>query len=74
VWSADSTKVACAFEHQIRIYDAAGTAPTQAAIPLRNHLLLSSQGYDREQQEKLNAENVQTDVNANQTTTLPDEK
>jgi len=64
VWSADSTKVACAFEHQIRLYDANGTAPTQAAIPLRNNLLISSQVYDRDQQEKLNAENIQTEANA----------
>lgn len=64
VWSPDSTKVACGFEHQVRIYDAAGVSPTQAAIPLRNHLLLSSQTYDREQATKLNAENVPTDANA----------
>lgn len=80
VWSPDSAKIACAFEHQVRIYDAAGTAPTQAAIPLRNNLLLSSQVYDREQASKLNAENIPTDANAptsantNQATTLPDEK
>jgi len=81
VWSPDSTKIACAFEHQARIYDASGTAPTQAAIPLRNNLLLSSQVYDRDQAAKLNAENVEPDANgaavnsnANQPTTLPDEK
>ncbi|MEJ7622436.1 MAG: hypothetical protein WKF34_00435 [Pyrinomonadaceae bacterium] len=50
VWSPDSTKVAAAFENQVRIYDATGTNPTQAAIPLRNQLLISSQIYDREQQ------------------------
>ena len=32
VWSPDSSKVAAAFETQIRIYDANGTNPTQAAI------------------------------------------
>lgn len=46
VWSADSSKVATAFEHQIRIYDAGGSNPTQAAIPLRNQLLISSQAFD----------------------------
>jgi hypothetical protein len=77
VWSPDSTKVACAFEHQVRIYDAEVTNPTQAAVPLRNHLLLSSQAYDREQATSLNAENVQSDTNTatntntNQATTLP---
>jgi hypothetical protein len=81
VWSPDSTKIACAFKDQVRLYDATGTAPTQAAIPLRNNLLLSSQTYEREQAEKLNAENIPTDTNAtgtntntntNQLTTLPD--
>lgn len=88
VWSPDSAKIACAFDNQIRIYDAAGNAPTQAAIPLRNHLLISSQIYDREQQTKLDAANTPADGNANananvnanansnavQPTTLPDEK
>ena len=64
VWSPDSSKIACAFDNQVRIYDAAGTNPTQAAIPLRNHLLISSQTYDRDQAEKLNAANVPADANA----------
>jgi hypothetical protein len=81
VWSPDSAKIACAFDNQVRIYDAAGTAPTQAAIPLRNHLLLSAQAYDRDQAAKLDA-NEQTDTNAAPAnananiappTTLPDE-
>ncbi|MFN2501156.1 MAG: hypothetical protein ABR530_04000 [Pyrinomonadaceae bacterium] len=63
VWSPDSSKVAGAFETQIRIYDAAGANPSQAAIPLRNQLLISSQAYDRDQQRRLQASNV--DVNAN---------
>ena len=82
VWSPDSSKVACAFDNQVRIYDAAGNAPTQAAIPLRNSLLISSQAYDRDQATKLEANTV---VDANSTpatnsntavapTTLPDEK
>src|SRR5205085_11551401 len=41
VWSPDSAKIATAFDNQIRIYDAVGTNPSQAAIPLRNQLLLS---------------------------------
>ncbi len=81
VWSPDSAKVAEAFDTQIRIYDAAGNNPTQAAIPLRNHLLLSSQIFDRDQQLKLQATNANADANiatntaanANQPqTTLPD--
>jgi hypothetical protein len=82
VWSPDSAKVAAAFDKQVRLYDAAGNAPTQAAIPLRNYLLISSQAFDREQQRKLEAANVPQDANgqANSlsntvvpTTTLPDE-
>lgn len=84
VWSADSAKVADAYETQIRVYDAAGLNPTQAAIPLKNQLLISSQAYDREQQRKLQAANADTNsetntANANvapeqPSTTLPDEK
>ncbi len=80
VWSPDSTKVAAAYDTQIRIYDAAGVNPTQAAIPLRNQLLISSQAYDREQQRISQAANP--DPNAQpaapttpeQLSTLPDEK
>ncbi|MFL6467961.1 MAG: TolB family protein, partial [Pyrinomonadaceae bacterium] len=74
VWSSDSTKVACAFDTQIRIYDATGTSPTQAAIPLRNQLLISSQAYDREQQQKLDANQTPESNTNNQVSTLPDEK
>lgn len=79
VWSPDSAKVAAGFDNQVRIYDALGTAPTQAAIPLKNNLLLSSQAYDNEQQNKLNAVNTQdanvqsnSNLNASQPATLPD--
>lgn len=85
VWSPDSSKVAEGFETQVRIYDAGGTSPTQAAIPLRNQLLISSQAYDREEQQKLQAANTEGSPAAgqpaaNQPTpplqpnTLPDEK
>ncbi|MGB7209201.1 MAG: hypothetical protein WBD27_11120 [Pyrinomonadaceae bacterium] len=82
VWSPDSAKVACAFDKQVRIYDADGNAPTQAAIPLRNNLLLSSKVFDDEQQTKLNVANAAPDAktqsnspgNSNVApTTLPDE-
>lgn len=67
VWSPDSAKVACAFGDQVRVYDSRGDAPTQAAIPLRNNLLLSSQAFDREQQAKLSA-NGQANSNGNANT------
>ena len=85
VWSPDSSKVAVAFDKQVRIYDASGETPTQAAIPLRNELLSSSQIYDRQQQLKqesvnengnANAANTANTVNApvdNSISTLPDE-
>ncbi len=83
VWSPDSSKVATAFENQIRIYDATGTNPTQAAIPLRNQLLISSQAYDRQQQVTLQTANGANDTNGDPKpepsaeqplSTLPDEK
>lgn len=77
VWSPDSSKVAAAFDTQIRIYDSGGNPPTQAAVPLRNQLLLSSQAYERLQAEKLNAPADGSTPAANTTagaqpTTLPD--
>src|SRR6185369_16907284 len=83
VWSTDSAKIADAFDTQVRVYDANGNNPTQAAIPLRNQLLISSQAYDRDQQQKLQASNANTDANVAANTeqptdqpisTLPDEK
>jgi hypothetical protein len=83
VWSPDSLKVAAAFDTQIRIYDAGGTTPTQAAIPLRNQLLISSQAYDRNLQRQSLESNANTEGEslANNAATpeqplsmLPDEK
>jgi hypothetical protein len=79
VWSPDSTKVAAAFDTQIRIYDAAGTNPTQAAIPLRNQLLLSSQVYDVQIQRQALEANANSEANPAATpdqpvSMLPDEK
>ncbi len=82
VWSPDSAKVAVAFGTQIRVYDGGVTAPTQAAIPLKNQLLISSQAYDKDQQRKLQASNTTLDANGvtptpepdEPLTTLPDEK
>lgn len=67
-WSPDSSKIAVAYgrqvsafgqravvNNQIRIYDALGTNPTQAAIPLRNQLLISSQAFQQQQSADSNA-------------------
>jgi hypothetical protein len=77
VWSPDSSKVAVAYDTQIRIYDALGNSPTQAAIPLRNQLLISSQAYDQAQADTLNADANQqptanSNINAAAPSTLPD--
>jgi hypothetical protein len=81
VWSPDSTKVASAYDTQVRIYDAVGLSPTQAAIPLRNQLLISSAAHDRALQ-RLLQESGAVDANASPSPTpaeqplsaLPDEK
>lgn len=76
VWSPDSAKVAVAFDKQVRIYDAIGNAPTQAAIPLRNQLLISSKAFDENLQRQeqgagnINAAPIST---TQEMTTLPDE-
>lgn len=74
VWSPDSAKVAAAFEYQVRIYDALGNNPTQAAIPLRNQLLISSQAFDQAQAQQLNADPNAPAANTNTAapSTLPD--
>ncbi len=79
IWSPDSAKIASAFDTQVRIYDANGTTPTQAAIPLKNQLLISAQAYDREQA-RIAANSVADPAAATPMqpeqplTTLPDEK
>ncbi len=64
VWSPDSTKIASSFDKEVRIYDAVGDSPTQAAIPLRNQLLISSQKYDDDAKQK-EASNTNANSNSN---------
>lgn len=68
VWSPDSSKIAVAFNKQVRIYDAIGEQLTQAAIPLNNDLLLASKDYEEKQKaegnEILDETNTNTNVNA----------
>lgn len=78
VWSPDSAKVAIAFNaenkpSQIRVYDAIGDQPTQAAVPIRNQLLISSQAYDQKINNEQNP-SANTNTTPNQPSTLPDEK
>jgi len=53
VWSPDSSKVAAAFDTEVRIYDAFSDNPTQASIPLKNQLLLASEKYEAQLKEKI---------------------
>lgn len=50
VWSPDSSKVATAFGVDVGIYDAAGKAPTQARILLRERLMTASASFDEQSQ------------------------
>jgi hypothetical protein len=52
VWSPDASKVATAFETDLRIYDALGESPSQAAIPLGDALLTASRAYDEKEAQK----------------------
>ena len=52
VWSPDSAKVATAFGVDVGIYDAAGKAPTQARIVLRERLLNASIAFDEKSASK----------------------
>ena len=81
VWSPDSAKIAVGYNSdnkptQIRIYDAIGDQPTQAAIPIRNLLLFSSQAYDQKVNNEQNPfPTNEGNANTSQpSTTLPDER
>ena len=46
VWSPDGSKVATAFEYEVAVYDAAGSAPTAGGFPLGEPLRAASAEYD----------------------------
>ena len=52
VWSPDSAKIATAFDVDIGIYDAAGKAPTQARIVLRERMLTASVAFQEKSTSK----------------------
>ncbi|MBX7173034.1 MAG: hypothetical protein K1X72_18840 [Pyrinomonadaceae bacterium] len=64
VWSPDSAKIACAFDKDVRIYDAVGNNPTQAAIPLKVPLLMAAKTFDEELKRK-NGGNITVNQNTN---------
>lgn len=57
-WSPDASKVATAFEYDVAVYDAEGSAPTGAALPLREPLRASSVEYDARIFKKTDANNA----------------
>lgn len=64
-WSPDSVKLAVAFNKQVRIYDAVGERPTQAAIPLNNDLLLASKEFEEKQKAEGNEIEAIDKLNSN---------
>ena len=52
VWSPDASKVATAFEAEVKIYDAATNQPTQALIRLRETLIAASRAYEEKSTNK----------------------
>jgi hypothetical protein len=56
VWSPDSAKIATAFDVDIGIYDAAGKAPTQARIVLRERMLTASAAFQEKGTSKKSAD------------------
>jgi hypothetical protein len=46
VWSPDGSKLATAFDYDLAVYDAAGSAPTGAGLSLREPLRAASVEYD----------------------------
>ncbi len=77
VWSPDSSKVAAAYNKDIRIYDFSDS-PTQAALLLKNPLLISSQTFDQTLRQKEQGANANSAAPANTSTanevsTLPSE-
>ena len=46
VWSSDASKVATAFDTDVKIYDAATNQPTQALIRLRESLIAASRAHE----------------------------
>lgn len=55
VWSPDSSKVATAFDADIKVYDAATSKPTQAVIRLREPLIAASRKHEEQSATNQNA-------------------
>ena len=62
VWSPDSSKIAIAFDKQIRIYDGIRNLPTQAMIPLEADMRSSARDFETKSKEE---ESVDANSNMN---------
>lgn len=72
VWSPDSSKVAAAFDKQVRIYDALGNNPTAAGLPLQVPLLIASKICDDKVAANQSCVNLATsETNSNSAANLP---
>jgi hypothetical protein len=71
VWSPDSSKVATAFGIDVGIYDAAGRAPTQARIVLRERLLGASAAFDEKSRPAKKPTPEASNKNSSNQNTLP---
>lgn len=72
VWSPDSSKVAVAFDKQVRVYDAIGNNPTAAALPLQVPLLIASKICDDKVAANQSCVNAAPgEINANNAVNLP---
>jgi hypothetical protein len=68
VWSPDSAKIATAFSVDIGIYDAAGKAPTQARIVLRERMLTASAAFDEKSAAKKSPDPSKANTTSSSTT------
>jgi hypothetical protein len=46
VWCADGSKIAVAYEYDVKLYDVAGEKPGRSVIPLKDRLLAASRAFD----------------------------
>jgi hypothetical protein len=72
VWSPDSSKVATAFGVDVGVYDAAGKAPTQARVVLRERLLSASAAFDEKSKPVKKPAAEASNKNSGSQNTLPE--
>jgi hypothetical protein len=71
VWSSDSSKVATAFDTDVKIYDAATSQPTQGVIRLREALIAASRTYEEKAASSQAKPNASANPNALSQSAIP---